>query len=71
MGSVLGGTILGGTVRPAQAGLSGPSECQVDVVLASLVIDETKYFKAEVLAAIRAASAFDTVGFSTGEQTPN
>ena len=59
------------SVRRALAGLSGLSECQVDVGRASLVIDETKCFKTEVFAAVRAAGAFDIAGFSTREQPPH
>lgn len=59
------------SVRRALTDLPGLSECQVDVGRASLVINETECFMAEVIAAIRAAGAFDIAGFSTGEQQPN
>jgi len=55
------------SVRRALLGLPGLSECQVDVGRATLAIDETKCFKAEVFAAVRAAGGFDIAGFSTGE----
>ena len=59
------------SVRRALAGLPGLSECHVDVGRASLVIDETKCFKTDVFAAVRAAGAFDIAGFSSGEQCPS
>ena len=59
------------SVRRALTGLSGLSECQVDVGRASLVLDETKCFKTKVFETVRAAGDFDIAGFSTGEQRPS